>query len=147
MDDLWRAGGVVSAVEGQGTRLDDHEARARVRVPAKGSARRDSVLQDPDIRFTLGVDPGLPLTRERLRIDLVELSDGEDRAGDAINGRRQHGPAVRGHTRYHHEKREYGSNVHLGPPGCRFGPPVRSMPRAPGESPKNELAVWVGQAL
>src|SRR3989442_8808826 len=33
------------------------------------------------------------------------------------------------------------------PPGCRFGPPVRSMPRAPGESPKNELAVWVGQAL
>src|SRR5206468_6834542 len=73
LDDVRRAVGIVSSVERQGAALDDHEARPRVRVPAKGPARRDPVLQDVEIGFTLGVDPGLPAARERLRVDLVEL--------------------------------------------------------------------------
>src|SRR2546428_105686 len=71
LHDLGRALGIIGSVQGQGARLDDYEARPWVRVPAKAPAGRDLVLQDPDIGFTLGVDPGLPGARIRdgLRVD------------------------------------------------------------------------------
>src|SRR3989442_1081627 len=76
-----RAIGITSSVERQGAALDDHDARPRVRVPAKGPARRDPVLQHVEIGFTLGVDRGLPAARERLRVDLVEPPHREEGAG------------------------------------------------------------------
>src|SRR5258708_10819544 len=113
LDDLWRAGGIIASVEGQGARLDDHEARPRVRVPAKTPALHNRVLQDVEIRFTLGTDPGLPAARKRFRFDLLELPHGEDLAGDPGWRRRPRGPAVHGHTHCDDEKCPYESNLHL----------------------------------
>src|SRR5207253_11035597 len=116
-------------------------ARSWVRVPAKRSAGRDRVLQHPHIRFALGVDPSLPAGRERLRVDLVELSDSEERAGDAVYWRRKHGPAECGDRRDDDEEREHESNPHILLTSLvPFGRLEQSTCRARAERPKNELA-------
>src|SRR5205814_6673166 len=72
------------------------------------------------IRFALGVDSRLPAGRERLRVDLVEVSDGEKGAGDAAHWRREHGPAKCGERPDDDEEREHESNWHVPVPPWRL---------------------------
>src|SRR5438105_12128801 len=87
LDELGLAAGIVRPVQGERACLDYHDARPWVRVPTEAAARRDTVLENPDVGLPFCVELRLPCTRVLggLSVEAVELADGEDRAGHPIH--------------------------------------------------------------
>src|SRR4030095_5891294 len=72
LDHVRRARGIVAKVKRRGSGRNDDQAGSGVAVPAECPAGHDRVSQDMEVRGSFSVDPGLPVARLRVGIDLVE---------------------------------------------------------------------------